>query len=255
MSSENTRQALAEYLLRLGDNSLILGQRLSEWCSHAPELEEDVALINIALDLVGQARALLAYAGELEGRGRGENDLAFLRDVREWRNLLLVEQPNGDFAQTIARQLLFDCYAFELYGALCESADPQLAAIAAKSLKEISYHRRHSAEWTLRLGDGTEESQRRMQAAIDTLWPYTGELFESDALDASLVAAGIAPDPADLRGAWEASVAQVLERATLVRPESLGLLSGGRAGLHSEHLGHLLAEMQWLQRAYPGLRW
>ncbi len=255
MSRDDTRQALAEYALRLGDNSLILGQRLSEWCSHAPQLEEDVALINIALDLVGQARALLSYAGELEGRGRGEDELAFLRDVREWRNLLLVEQPNGDFARTIARQLLFDCYAFELYRALSDSTDSQLAAIAAKSLKEVSYHRRHSVEWTLRLGDGTDESHRRMQAAIDDLWPYTGELFEADAVDAALIAAGIAPDPTELRAAWQASVSQVLARATLAQPESMGLLSGGRSGLHSEHLGHLLAEMQWLQRAYPGLQW
>ncbi|HXH04648.1 MAG TPA: 1,2-phenylacetyl-CoA epoxidase subunit PaaC [Candidatus Competibacteraceae bacterium] len=250
------QQALFEYALRLGDTSLILSHRLSEWCSHAPELEEEVALMNIALDLIGQARALLTYAGEVEDKGRDEDALAYHRDERDWRNLLLVEQPNGDFAQTMARQFLYDAFAVEFYGALRQSRDERLAAIAAKALKEVSYHLRHSSQWVLRLGDGTDESHRRMQHGIDELWQYTGELFRMDEVDRMLIAAGIAVDLEALRPAWNARVGDVLSEATLIRPADAWMQDGGKLkGLHSEHLGRLLAEMQFVQRAYPGLRW
>ena len=255
MTGSDTQDPRFEYLLRLGDSSLILGQRLSEWCGHGPELEEDIALINIALDLIGQARSLLTYAGEVEGRGRDEDALAFLRDGREFRNLLLVEQPNQDFAVTIARQFLFDAFHAELLQALTGSGDEKLAAIAAKSLKEASYHRRHSAEWVIRLGDGTPLSREKMQAALDDLWMYSGEMFEMDPLETALVEAGVAADRAALRPRWEAQVSEVIAAATLSRPADDWMQSGGLQGRHSEHLGHILAEMQHLQRAYPGASW
>ena len=249
------KDQLFEYLLRLGDSSLILGQRLSEWCGHGPELEEDIALINIALDLIGQARSLLTYAGEVEGRGRDEDGLAFLRDGTDYRNLLLVEQPNQDFAYTIARQFLFDAFHLEQQRALMGSRDETLAAIAGKSVKEVTYHLRHSSEWLVRLGDGTPLSHEKMQTALDDLWMYSGEMFEMDALEAALAEAGVAPDRAALRPAWEARVAAVIEEATLRRPDDGWMQSGGLRGRHSEHLGHILAEMQHLQRAHPGAQW
>ncbi len=249
------KDQLFEYLLRLGDSSLILGQRLSEWCGHGPELEEDIALINVALDLIGQARSLLTYAGEVEGRGRDEDQLAFLRDGTDYRNLLLVEQPNQDFAYTIARQFLFDAFHLELQRALMDSRDERLAAIAGKSVKEVTYHLRHSSEWLVRLGDGTPFSHDKMQTALDDLWMYSGEMFEMDALETALAEAGVVPDRGALRPAWEARVSAVIEEATLQRPDDGWMQSGGLRGRHSEHLGHILAEMQHLQRAHPGAEW
>ncbi|MCG8597860.1 MAG: phenylacetate-CoA oxygenase subunit PaaC [Kiloniellales bacterium] len=253
--TETAKDQLFEYLLRLGDSSLILGQRLSEWCGHGPELEEDIALINVALDLIGQARSLLTYAGEVEGRGRDEDALAFLRDGTDYRNLLLVEQPNQDFAYTIARQFLFDAFHLELQQALTGSRDARLAAIAGKSVKEVTYHLRHSSEWLIRLGDGTPLSHDKMQTALDDLWMYSGEMFEMDGLETALAEAGVAPDRTALRPAWEARMAAVIEEATLQRPDDGWMQSGGLRGRHSEHLGHILAEMQHLQRAHPGAAW
>lgn len=249
------RPALYEYVLRLADSALILAQRLAEWSAKAPTLEEDVALTNIALDHLGQARALLSYAGELEGAGRSEDDLAFLRDAHEFRNLLLTEQPNGDFAKTIARQFLYDAYSVELYAALQRSRDTTLAAVAAKAVKEVAYHRRHSGAWLVRLGDGSEESHQRMQTALDDLWMYTGELFEMTELDHQLLAGGFAVDLQALRPAWRRSVETTLAQATLRLPDDGWMAAGGKRGVHTEHLGFLLAEMQFLQRAYPGARW
>jgi len=248
-------KARFEYLLRLGDTSLVLGHRLSEWCGHGPAVEEDMALTNIALDLIGQARLLLTHAGEVEGAGRSEDDLAYLRDVLDYRNLLLVERPNGDFAVTIARQFLFDAFHVDLMKRLTESTDERLAAIAAKSLKEVTYHLRHSSEWVIRLGDGTDESHARMQAAIDDLWMYTGEMFAMDEVDEAMVAAGVGVDLAALKPGWDRRVDEVLEEATLTRPDDAWMHTGGKAGRHTEHLGYLLAEMQFLQRAYPGATW
>jgi ring-1,2-phenylacetyl-CoA epoxidase subunit PaaC len=245
----------ATYALRLGDDALVLAQRLSEWSARAHDLEEDLALTNIALDLLGQARALLARAGELEGEGRDEDDLAYLRGDREFACVLLVEQPNGDFARTIARQLLFSTYQLALYDRLCDSADEVVSGVAGKAVKEVAYHRDHAREWTLRLGDGTEESRRRMQEGIDWMWPYAGELFEHDELTARLVLQGIAVDARELRPAWEHYVGAVLDEATLVRPEAEFLPGGGRAGRHSEALGHMLAVMQSVHRAHPGATW
>lgn len=246
---------LVLYALRRADDSLILGHRLSEWIGHGPILEEEMALGNIGLDLIGQARSLYTYAAEAEGAGNDEDRLAYLRDDRQYRNLLLAEQPNGDFAHTMVRQLLYSAFADPYWRAMAGSADPTLAAIAAKSEKESAYHLRHSAEWVIRLGDGTAESHRRAQAALDQLWPYTGEMFECDAAEQGLVAAGVATDPASLRPAWESAVAAVLSRATLARPAGAWMQTGGRSGRHSEHLGPLLSVMQTLQRTYPGAKW
>ena len=246
---------LFEYVLRLGDNSLILGHRLSEWCAKGPQIEEDIALINIALDLIGQSRSLLTYAGEVEGAGRSEDDLAYLRDTRDWRNVLLVEQPNGDFAQTMARQFLWDAFSLEFYRALSQSIDAQLAAIAAKAVKEVSYHLRHSSGWVIRLGDGTEESHRRMQTALDHLWMYTGELFQMTETDKTLLEQGVAVDLPTLKPGWNTCIDRVLHEATLERPADGWMAEGGKQGLHTEHLGYLLAEMQFMQRAYPGAEW
>jgi ring-1,2-phenylacetyl-CoA epoxidase subunit PaaC len=249
------RAAHVDYVLRLADNSLILGHRLSEWCGHGPILEEDIAMSNIALDLIGQARLFLTHAGKVQGEGKDEDALAFTRPEPEWRNVLLVEQPNGDFAMTMARQFLFDCFHVELLTALCDSADEDLAAIAAKSLKEATYHRRHSGEWVIRMGDGTEESKRRVQAALDDLWIFVDELFEMDAIDRAAVEAGIGTDLAGLRPAWDTMVDRVLAEATLTRPRADYPRSGGRSGEHSEYLGFILAELQYMQRAYPGMDW
>ncbi|MDJ0684754.1 MAG: phenylacetate-CoA oxygenase subunit PaaC [Alphaproteobacteria bacterium] len=245
-----------DYLLRLGDNALILGHRLSEWCGHAPILEEDIALTNVALDLIGQARMLLTQAGAVEGKGRDEDALAFGRDVLDWRNVLLVEQPNGDFADTIARQFLFDIWNHQVFSTLLGSTDAELAAIAAKAVKEIAYHKRHSSEWLIRLGDGTEESRARMIRALDVHWGFVEELFTPDAVDQAAFEAGIGPDLAALRPEWDAAVAAVLDEAGLERPEVGWAVHGGKTdGHHSEHLGFILAELQFMQRAYPGLAW
>jgi ring-1,2-phenylacetyl-CoA epoxidase subunit PaaC len=248
-------EARVAYLLRLADDNLVLAQRLAEWTSLAPELEEDIALTNIGLDHLGVARALYRHAGAVEGRGRSEDDLAFLRSEREYLNLLLVEQPNGDFAHTMARQLMVDAFQVGLWDALASSSDEVLAGIAAKALKEARYHLRHSSAWVIRLGDGTEESHRRMQRAVDDLWRFTGELFASDEVEAALTPAGMAVDPASLRPGWEERVDAVLEEATLSRTADPYQRMGGRTGFHTEHLGHLLGDLQWMQRSYPGLSW
>jgi ring-1,2-phenylacetyl-CoA epoxidase subunit PaaC len=250
-----TRQALAEYCVRLGDDRLVLGHRTSEWCGHAPILEEDIALANIALDLVGQAALLLKLAGELEGKGRSEDALAYLRDPTQYRNLLICELPKGDFAFTIVRHFFVGVAAFLQLEGLAKSSHPDLAGIAAKALKETRYHVRHAGEWVIRLGDGTAESHRRAQAAVDELWRYTGEAFLADDVDAALVGAGLVPDAAPLQAAWRAQVDDVLRRATLAIPKDGWMQRGGRQGRHTEHLGHMLAEMQVLPRSFPGAQW
>ncbi|MEY4604537.1 MAG: hypothetical protein RIT43_1829 [Bacteroidota bacterium] len=247
--------ALFNYILKIGDDSLILGHRLSEWCGHGPILEEDIAMTNIALDLVGQATTLLNYAGELEGNGRDGDALAFLRFDREYKNLLLVEQPNGDFGMTMMRQFFFDAYRLPLFEKLQKSSDATLAAIAEKSLKETKYHLRHSSEWVIRLGDGTEESHKRIQDALDTLWRYTDELFLQDEHDLELIEKGVVPDLEEIRKDWQKTVDTVLQEATLEVPKNNWTFSGGRNGMHSEHLGYILAELQYMQRAYPNMKW
>lgn len=247
--------SLVAYCLRLADDALIAGQRLAEWSGKAPSLELDMALSNQALDLFGQARLLYDYAARVEGEGRTEDDLAYLRDALDFTNLLLVELPNGDFAHTTIRQFLFASRGLLAWEAMAASADAELAAIAAKAVKELTYHMRHSGEWMVRLGDGTGESHARAQAALDALWLYTGEMFEADGLDAEMVAAGIGVDPASLRGPWLAMVEPAIARATLDRPADGHMHTGGRKGRHTEHLGYILAEMQVLQRTYPGAKW
>ncbi|RED31882.1 ring-1,2-phenylacetyl-CoA epoxidase subunit PaaC [Rhodopseudomonas thermotolerans] len=254
-SIELTDTPLFTFALRRADDALVLGHRLSEWCGHAPMLEEDMALSNIALDLIGQARELYSYAGQVEGRGRGEDQLAYLREERQYQNLLLVEQPNGDFARTIARQLFYSAFADPYWRAMMQSSDATLAAIAAKSEKESAYHLRHAAEWMIRLGDGTDESHRRAQDAVDALWAFTGELFEADDPERRLIEAGVAVDPASLRGTWQSTIDTVLREATLTLPSNPWMQQGGRSGRHTEHLGRLLAELQHMQRTYPGLTW
>lgn len=249
-------QAFLQFLLRMGDNTLILGHRVSEWCGHAPVLEEDIALANTALDLIGQTQMWLALASEVQGEGKSADDLAFLRDAWDFRNALLVEVPNGDFGRTLMRQFLFDSWHKLMLERLKGSADERVAAIAEKAVKEVTYHVERSRDTVIGLGDGTEESHARMQEALDYLWPYVGELFEGDAVDAEMVAAGIAPDPASLRADYDAILAEVMAEATLSIPKSGFAHKGGRDGrMHTEHLGHLLTSMQWLQRAYPGARW
>ncbi|MDB2656864.1 phenylacetate-CoA oxygenase subunit PaaC [Crocinitomicaceae bacterium] len=247
--------ALFEYLLRLGDDSLILGHRLSEWCGHGPVLEEDIALTNLSLDLIGQATSIFDYAGKVEGKGRSEDDLAFLRFDKDYRNLLLVERPNVDFGVTIMRQFLFDAYRKPLFERLVHSSDEMIAAIAAKSLKETKYHLRHSSEWVIRLGDGTEESHNRIQDALNELWKYAAEIFYEDAVDAELKANGVLPDMDSLKSDWDTIVHAVLEEATLTIPDNNWKQEGGRKGLHTEHLGFILAELQYMQRAYPNMEW
>ena len=243
------------YLLRHADRALVLGQRLCQWVTHAPELEEEIALANVALDLVGQARVLYAEAGATSGRGWTEDDLAYWRSDRSFFNPLLVEQPNGDFAFTMVRQLLHDAWAAELWGALRTSADPFLAGVAGKVVKETAYHLRHASAWVVRLGDGTDESHRRTVAALDELWRFTGELFEADEVEAALAADGVAPDPASLRGPWLVRIDAVLAEATLARPADGPMRSGGRTGRHGEQLGHLLGELQVVARSHPGATW
>jgi ring-1,2-phenylacetyl-CoA epoxidase subunit PaaC len=249
------QEALFEYLLRLGDNALILGHRLSEWCGHSPALEEDLALSNVALDLIGQTQLWLNLAGEVEGKGRDADKLAYLRDARGFRNLLLVEQPNGDFAATMARQFYFDAWHYLLLRELTGSKEARIAEIAAKGLKEVTYHLERSRDWVLRLGDGTEESHRRMQAAVDDLWTYTGEMFEADEIDQLMIREGLGPDLAVLQEPWLRLVRDTAEEATLTLPQPGWAQRGGKRGVHSEHLGYILADLQFLQRAYPNATW
>lgn len=244
-----------EYLLRIGDSTLILAQRLSEWCGHAPVLEEDIALANIALDLIGQSRMVLTHAGAVEGKGRDEDQMAFLRTEGQFRNLTLVELPNGDFGRTVLRSFLFCAFLRELWTALGASGDAGLVAIAGKSVKETRYHVQHAGEWVVRLGDGTDESHRRMQRALEELWPYTAEMFVPTPVDEAVRSAGIGVEWASLRAGWEAAVLPVLTEATLDVPAPSAFRSQGIFGVHSEHMGHLLTEMQYLQRVYPGATW
>lgn len=254
-SNMNSDQAVLTYTLRLGDNALVLGQRLTELVTHAPELEEELANANFALDYIGQARMFYAYAGELEGRGRGEDEFAFLRDGPEFRNVLLVEQPNGHFGDTIVRQFLFESFYVLQLDALCRCGNPRLAEIAARAVKEIRYHLRHISHWLVRLGDGTPESHDRVQQSLDNLWRYTGELFAGDAVDDTFQHDWQGPDLEQLHAKWRDNVAAVVKEATLTLPEDQWMDAGGRSGRHSEHFGYLVAEMQFMQRAYPGAQW
>lgn len=244
-----------DYLLRLGDDRLVLGHRLSEWCGHAPILEEDIALANMALDLIGEATAFLGLAAEAEGKGRDADALAYLREAIEYRNALLVELPKGDFAVTMVRQLLFSVFALLQAEALQRGTDAEVAGVAAKAVKEMRYHVRHSADWVVKLGGGTSESNARAQRAVDDLWRYTGELFLADDVDRAAAQAGIGVEPATLESAWRATVDDVLARASLTTPETSYMQRGGREGRHTEHLGHMLAEMQIVARSHPGASW
>ena len=246
---------LVLYALRRADDALILGHRLSEWCGQAPALEEDMALANMGLDLLGQARELYSYAAKVESQGNDEDKFAYLRDVRQYRNLLLLEQPNGDFAHTMVRQFFYAAFADLYWRAMMKSSDATLAAIAAKSEKESAYHLRHSSEWIVRLGDGTEESHRRAQTAIDDLWAFTGEMFHIDESERALIDSGIAVDPVTQRPQWLKTVSDIVSEATLVLPRSDWMQQGGRSGRHSEHLGHLLSELQSMPRTFPGVTW
>ena len=252
---QSTHAAVFQYLLHLADTSLILGQRLSEWVGLGPTLEDDLALGNVSLDLIGQARLLYSYAGEIEGLGRSEDDLALLRAPEEFRNLNLVEQPNGDFGATTVRQFLFDAWQIEIFQALAGSADLRLAEIAEKSLIEARYHLGYSGGWLIRLGDGNDESHRRVCAPLDDLWKYTAELFTADPVDEQMRRAGIGPDLVNLRGAWSRRIDEVLKRATLKRPQDVAYTWFGKAGAHTDNLGHILVDMQYMQRAYPGASW
>ncbi len=249
------REPFGAYLLYLGDDALVLGHRLSEWCGHGPTLEEDIALANIALDLVGRSDALLRVAAQLEGKGRSEDDLAFFRDATEFRNAALVELPRGDFAFTIVRQFLYDAYALPLYTHIAANATGALSGIAAKAVKETTYHLRHTAEWVRRFGGGTAESKRRAQDALDELWRYTGELFDEDAVTVALAGAQWIPNPSVLRAAWSETVERVLDEADLAAPAVKHHFTGARSGRHTEHLGHLLSEMQIVARSHPGASW
>lgn len=247
--------ALLNYVLRIADNNLILGHRLSEWCGHGPILEQDIALTNIALDLVGQSRNYYQLAAEIKGEGATEDDFAYLRDVYEFQNVLLTEQPNGHFGETITRQFFFDAFNYYFTQELTKSTNAQLAAIAEKSLKEITYHLKFSSEWMIRLGDGTEESHSKMQQAVNDLWMFTGELFKEDDLDAEMGVSEVGVVLAEIEPYFDRKVAQIINEATLVLPENNWMQQGGKQGRHSEHLGFILAELQFLQRAYPGAKW
>lgn len=249
------QEALYNYCLRLGDDALILGHRLSELCSRAAFIEEDLALTNISLDMIGRAEAFLKYAGELEGNGKSADDLAYRRAENFYYNHLLVEQPNGDFANTIARQLFQSAFEYSLYTDLEKSKDPSIAGIASKSIKEVKYHLSHAADWTIRLGDGTDESKTRMQKAINDLWMYTGELFEMDEVENTLMKDGIAIDLVPIKSQWQNKIQTILSEATLTMPEDGYMQTGSRKGIHTENLGHILSEMQYLQRAYPDAKW
>lgn len=250
-----TQEAFYNYIVRLGDDSLILGQRLSEWCGHGPILEEDIALTNIALDLIGQTNNLYELAVFIENKGKNIDQLAFLRLEREYSNLLLVEQPNVDFGYSIVRQFFFDVYRKLVFEGLCNSTDERLAGIAEKSLKETKYHLKHSSEWVIRLGDGTEESHRRVQEAVNTLWKFTDELFYQDEVDQKVIELGLGVDNSIFKVAWNTHVEQVLTEATLTFPANSWQHSGGRKGTHTEHFGYLISEMQYMQRAYPNMEW
>lgn len=250
------KPAFFDWLCRMGDTALILGHRTSEWCGHGPALEEDIALANIALDLIGHTQLWLGLAAEVEGAGRSADTLAYLRDAMKYRNLLMVELPKGDMAVTIMRHFLFDAWHHDYLGRLTRSASPRVAEIAAKALKEATYHLERSSDLVVRLGDGTQESHDRMQAALEMLWPYTGEMFVTDAVDRAVADAGIAPAAEDLLDGWTRTVGDILEEATLSLPTGTAFAQkGGRTGRHTEHLGFILAEMQFLQRAYPGASW
>ena len=243
-------------ILRLGDDALVLGQRLSEWCGHGPILEEDIALTNVALDLIGQARNLYTLAGRREGQGRDEDALAYFRTDREFQNHLLAEQPNGHFGDTVVRQMFYDAFALERYSFLArQTVDPDLAGIAAKAVKELQYHWGHSSQWVIRLGDGTEESHAKVQESVNALWSYTVEMFMADDTDLACAVAGLLPDLEGVRRAWSARVADCLSQATLSQPEDGWMQRGGKQGIHSEHLSYMLAEMQVLPRTYPNASW
>ena len=249
------QNALFTYTVRLADSSLILAQRLSEWTGHGPFLEEDLALTNIALDLFGRAKSLLEYAGRLEGKGRSEDDLAFHRSERQFYNHLICELPNGDYAQTMIRQAFIDSYELLVYTELCKSKDETIAGIAAKSVKEITYHKRHSFSWVNRFGNGTEESAQRLQKGFDQIWPFTGELFEMDAVDESILKEGIGVDLKRIYTTWEKEIKDLLNNSNLKIPESVYMQTGSRKGIHTENLGFILAEMQALPRMYPEAKW
>lgn len=255
MSGPEHDAALFALAQRMGDNTLILGHRVSEWCGHAPVLEEDIALANTALDLIGQTQMWLGLAGEVEGKARTADDLAYHRDAFDFHNLLLVERPNGDFGATLMRQFMFDAWHLPMLRALAGSSDRRVAEIAEKASKEVAYHLDRSSDLVIRLGDGTSESHDRMQAALEDVWPYTGEMFIGDAHDSVLAEAGVAPAPEDLRAPWDDHVGQVLSEATLHVPDDEFAHKGGKQGVHTEHLGYILAEMQFLQRAYPDATW
>lgn len=247
--------ALFNYLIKLGDDSHILSHRLSEWCGHGPILEEDIAMTNLALDLIGQATELYKYAGQVEGKGRSEDDIAYVRPEQEYKNVLLVEHPNVDFGVTMMRQFLFDSYRKLLFDRLIDSKDETIAAVADKALKETRYHLKHSSEWVIRLGDGTEESNKRVQDALDTLWKYTAEMFYTDEVEAELIASGVIPSLDGMEDEWNKNVRAVLNEATLTIPDNGWVQDGGRRGVHTEAMGYILADIQYMQRVYPGLEW
>lgn len=255
MSTAATNQDLVDYATALGDDALVLGQRLSEWCSNAPFLEEDLALANVALDYIGRARMFYGYAAELEGRGRSEDDIAYLRDCREYRNLLIAELPRGDFAFTVLRNLMLGTWLKLHWDALQQSSDAELAAIAGKAVKEARYHQQHAADWVVRLADGTDESRRRVEMALAELWRFVPEMFAADAIDDAAVASGLGPARSALRDAWQAEIAAVFDAARLAAPAEAAFRSTGTLGVHSEHMGRMLAEMQFLQRSFPGGAW
>ena len=254
-SIQPSQDASVQYMLRLADTCLILGQRLGEWCGHAPVLEEDIALANTALDLIGQARALFAHIGQSSGLGHDEDQLAFLREERDYLNVTLVELPRGDFAFTSLRNVMMSTFLKLVWERLATSSDAELAAIAGKAVKEARYHQRHAGDWVVRLGDGTAESRRRMESALDDLWRYTPELFEDDAIDVHAKTSGIGPAWSSLRTPWLLEMTQLLDEATLLAPKDSAFRSSGKRGMHSEHMGFILTEMQYLQRAYPGGVW
>ncbi len=251
----NNNELLYNYLLQLGDNSLILGQRLGEWCGHGPILEVDMALTNIALDLLGQTRNYFQYATEIEGKGNTEDDIAMLRDVRDFKNVLLVEQPNGDFAYTIARQYFFDAFHYLFLNELKNSSDERLQAIAHKSIKEVKYHLRFSSEWVKRLGNGTEKSHQKMQDAIDDMWMYAGELLEESPIDKEISLLNIGVNLNNIKDNYFNNIKNLLEEATIKVPESTYFQKGGKEGKHTEHLGFILSDLQWMQRTYPNMTW
>ena len=251
----NTQQALLAYVLRLGDNALILSQRMVELVAAYPELEEELANANFALDYIGQARMFYAYAGELEGKGRVEDDFAFLRVENEFRNYLLIEQPIGHFGDSIAKLVLFDAFYLLLLEALTRCSDKRITEIAARAEKEIRYHLRHNTQWLIRLGDGTDESHARAQASLDNIWPYTGEMFAADDVDQVVADCFDGPDLDEIYDKWQENIGNILDQATLTKPEDAWMATGGKQGRHSEHLGYLIAEMQYLQRTYPGASW